>query len=233
MKKHASFYWASFTSLAVALLSIALPGQRAAADDASSNSVPPAATAPAAAQAPALPFGVSEVVKMYQGGISKEVMVGYIDNSVLPFHLDADGIIYLKKLGMPQEVTYALIQRDGELQRHAAAANQQQQQLMAASAPNNPAPGTPAAPLYLPATPPPPVAPYNYADVPPPPAPSAVYPDYALYPYYPYYGPDVIVGGWGWGWGWGPRGWGWGWGHGGWGHGGFGHGGFGHGGGHR
>ncbi len=232
MKKHASIYWISLISLATAVVGIGVPSNRALAQaSAPSNSAPAAVATPQAApaasvgaQAPALPYGVSEVVKMYQGGINKEVLVGYIENTVLPFHLNADGIIYLQHLGMPQEVTAALIRRDGELQKQAAAAYQQQaqayQQQQAAGAPpnNQVGPGSPAPPVVMPSTPPP-VAPYPYTDAGPP----AAYPDYSGYPYY--YGPDVVVGGWGWGWGWGPGGWGWGWG---WGRGGgFGRGGFG------
>lgn len=234
-------------------ISISIFAATAALGDTLSNT--PAASAPIVQTAPpgtnanpqALAFGVSEVVKMYQGGISKEIIVSYINNSSLPFHLTADNIIYLKDLGLPQEVTSALIARDGQLQREnsaayqQAAAIQQQEQATAASAAANAAAGQAAAaqvppPVVMPNAPAPQVPPY-------PPdlgatvvgAPPVVYPDY--YPYgYPYYGPDVVIAG-GWGWGWGPHGWGWGWGpgrggfdHGGWGHGG---GGFGHGGGHR
>jgi len=246
MKRHTSVYWASLISLGTAAVWMGVSQPLAAADDTVSNSAPATATTPAATPAPPLAFGVSEVVKMHQGGIGKDVLIGFIDNNVLPFHLDADGIIYLQHLGMPQEVTSALLRRDGELQRQANAAYQQQslamaqqqqaaamaqqQQAAVAVAANNQAPAAAAPPLVLPNTPPP-VAPYTYADT----APPVAYPDYAPYPYYPYYyGPDVVIGaGWGWGWGWGPRGWGWGW-RGGYGHGGYGHGGYGgHGGGHR
>ncbi len=244
MKKHASVYWASLISLATTVVSIGVPWNLAAADGTLSNSAPATVTTPPAAPAasvgapaPALAFGVAEVVKMYQGGINKDVLVGYIENTVLPFHLNADGIIYLQHLGMPQEVTSALIRRDGELQKQADAAYQQQaqvyqqqQQATAATAANNQAvAGNTVPPMVMPGTPPPAVYPYPDAGA----APPVVYPDYGVYPYYGYpyyYGPNVVIGG-GWGWGWGP-----GWGRGGFGHGGFGHGGFGggHGGfGHR
>jgi len=242
MKKHASIYWVSLISLATAVVFIGVPWNLAAADGTLSNSAPATVTTPPAApaasvgaSAPALAFGVSEVVKMYQGGINKDVLVGYIENTVLPFHLNADGIIYLKQLGMPQEVTSALIRRDGELQKQADAAyqqqslayQQQQQATAAAPANNQVVAGNTAPPVVMPSTPPPVV--YPYPDVAA--APPVVYPDYGVYPYYGYpyyYGPNVIIGG-GWGWGWGPGGWGWGWGRGGHGHGGYG----GHGGGHR
>ena len=233
MKKHTSVYWSSLVSIVTVVVSMSVPGNLALADGPVSNAAPAAVTAPQAA--PPLAFGVSEVVKMYQGGISKDVLLGYIANTALPFHLDADGIIYLQHLGMPQDVTSALIRRDGELQKQAAAAYQQQ----ALAYQQQPPPGpqgnyqpvaaNTAPQVVVPNTAPPVVAPYP--DV----APPVVYPDYGPYPYYGYpyyYGPDVVIGaGWGWGWGWGGRGWGWG-GRGGFGHGGFGggHGGFG---GHR
>jgi hypothetical protein len=43
-------------------------------------------------------LGVSDVVKMYQGGVGKEIIVAYIETTVLPFHLTADGEIYLQHL---------------------------------------------------------------------------------------------------------------------------------------
>src|SRR5580658_9552231 len=74
-----------------------------------------ASAPPAPAPVPVLAYGVSEVLKMYQGGISKDVIVNYINNTVLPFHLTADNIIYLQSAGVPQEITKALILRDGQL----------------------------------------------------------------------------------------------------------------------
>jgi hypothetical protein len=132
----------------------------------------------------------SEVVKLYQGGLSKDFIVGYIENSVLPFHLTAEGAIYLQHLGVPQEVISALIHRDGELQRQSAAAYQQQQQ---AAVNNQVLAGNPAPSAVMPGTPPP-VVPNTYPEASAP----VVYPDYAAYPYYGYpyfYGPEVLIGG--------------------------------------
>jgi hypothetical protein len=226
MKKRESLYWTSLISITTAVVCIGFPWNVAMADD-----TPPAPTTPqaapvAAAQAPALPYGVAEVVKMYQGGIGKDILVNYIDSNVLPYHLNADGIIYLQHLGMPQEVTSALLRRDGELQKQAGLAYQQQQQQPAMQAPN--AQYAPAAnsapPVVMPSTPPP-TAPYTYF---PDATGPLAYPDYSYaYPYYGYpyyYGPNFVIGGFGWGWG------GRGFAHGGFG----GRGGFGgHGGGHR
>ncbi len=211
MKKNFLVCRISLVSAAMAALCIGSPSNLLAD--------PPPATAPVVSTtpAPALPYGVAEVVKMYQGGISKEILIGFVDSSSLPMHLTADGIIYLQHLGLPQGVIAAIIRRDGELQKQSAAAYPPQQ--MAAATPGAPAPGGPAPAVVTPGTPPPQVPPYNYSSAPP----AVAYPDYGAYPYYgyPYYGPDVVVAG---GWYWGPGGWYWGrggWG-GGWGRGGFG-----------
>jgi hypothetical protein len=175
-------------------------------------------TMPSAAQAPALPYGADQVVKMYQSGISKDILINYVNNTVLPYHLDAEGLIYLHNLGMPQEVTQAMIQRDGQLQQQQAM--QRYYQPAAAAAPSSAATTQPT--VVTPATPAPEVTVIGGSD----------YPSYDYgYPYYDYSGPyyggwPLWYGGWGgWGWGWGGRGWGWG--HGGFGRGGFGRGGFG------
>lgn len=179
--------------------------------------------APRAASVPGLPYGVGEVLKLYQGGIKKDVIIQYINNTVLPYHLGADGIVYLQSLGVPQDITKAIIQRDGQLQQQQQAMQQYSQQPMPpTTAPDGAVATPPPGQVGGPPTPPPSVTVVGGAD----------YPYYGYgYPYYgygwPYYygGPVVIGGGWGWGWGYGGfRG----------GYGGF-HGGFGggHGGGHR
>ncbi|HMD54296.1 MAG TPA: hypothetical protein VKJ65_07105, partial [Phycisphaerae bacterium] len=189
MKMYASVYWRRTLSLAATVVALGIPWHPAEADDTLTNSVPAPVPAPQAApaataeaQAPALPFGVSEVVKMYQGGIGKDIIVDYIQNSVLPFHLTADGEIYLQHLGVPPEVMLALIQRDGDLQRRSAATASDQVVAI-----------TPSSPAVIPGTPPP-VVPYAYPDDSAP----VIYSDYTAYPCYGYpyfYGPDFIIGG--------------------------------------
>src|SRR5665213_249758 len=177
------------TSITLALCSLGLSGSALAAPD-----VPPSGTSPASATvaAPSLPYGVTEVVKMYQGGINKEVILGYIQNTALPFHLTADGIIYLNHMGVPLDVISALIHRDGQLHEQAALAYQQQSQNSQQQPMVNP-PGSESNPQVLsgagspvvsPTTPPPPV--YDS---------QVVYPDYSAYPYDygAYYWPPVVV----------------------------------------
>jgi hypothetical protein len=202
MKMPASVYGRITISLVAAVVSVGNPWNLAAADGKLPSSAPATAPTPQVAPAatadsgdPALPLGVSEVVKMYQGGIGKDIIVAYIKTTVLPFHLTADGEIYLQHLGVPQEVMLALIQRDGELQKQSAAAYQQQQLQASATvaASNQVVIGNSPAPVVMPSTPPP-VYPYAYPDASAP----VIYPDYAAFPYfgYPYfYGPDFIIGG--------------------------------------
>jgi hypothetical protein len=115
-----------FLVLSVASLAVAA-GCLVASDSAIGQAV----DAPAAAQAsaPALADGVKQVVKMYQSGVNKDVIVNYVNSSTAPGRLSADGIIYLKSAGVPTEITQALIVRDGQLQQMAVA-----QQMAAANA---------------------------------------------------------------------------------------------------
>ena len=209
MKNIRSTFLVSLLSGATAVACLAAGTNIALAQDATvapANSAPPAASAPTSSMsspAPGLPFGAAEVLKMYKGGVGKDIIINYINSTVLPFHLSADGIIYLQSIGLPQDITRTMIQRDGQLQQQAAAAYQQQayqqqayqqyQQQMTASDQNAAA----AQQVAVPSTPPPSVAVVG-SDANP-------YYDYG-YPYgygYPYYGSSVIIGG-GWGgWGWG------------------------------
>jgi len=171
---------------------------------ASAQNTSPTTTA-SVVHAPALAYGASEVAKMYQGGISKDVIVNYINSTALPYRLNADTIIYMKTLGMPQEITTAMILRDSQLQQQQQAIQQQYYQQQP-----QPAPGSMQAPYGTVANQPPPVQ----VVTPTTPAPDVTeigsdYPAYGYgYPYYSYgspyyYGPSVVIGGWGWGWGYG------------------------------
>ena len=145
--------------------------------------------------APALQSGVREVVKMYQAGINKEIIINYIKSTALPYHLDADGIIYLHSVGVPPEITQALISRNGEIQQ-LNAQNWQQQQMATANdaAMNAGNPTGEQTPVVTPTTPPPDLSDYGYA-----------YPYYDAYYVWPgYYGAYWWPGvGWGWGHRWG------------------------------
>src|SRR5207247_9337105 len=51
-----------------------------------------------------------EVIKLAQAGVAEEVMLAYITNSPLTFHLSSDQIVYLNDLGVSTMVVTALIQ---------------------------------------------------------------------------------------------------------------------------
>src|SRR5438876_1630109 len=130
-----------------------------------------------AAQSARLSFGVDEVVKMYQGGVEADVILNYVENSKVPYHLSAEEIVRLHDLGVPSPIVTALIRHGAKVQQEATAAYAQSQQkateeAKAASAYAN----TYSAPVY---TAPPPAVTYNYT-----------YPEYvyAGYPAYVYSG---------------------------------------------
>jgi hypothetical protein len=160
--------------------------------------------ATASGQVTVLPYGVDAVLKMQQKGIDKDIILNYINNSPRPFHLSADAIIHLQSVGLPPDMTKAMLQRDGQLQQQGM---QQQPAWMASAAANSPAGPSP---VVTPTTPAPPITAngdspypyyggdYSYYD--------SGWPAYAYYDYgWPYYGY------YGYGWpGWYGRGGGWG-----------------------
>ncbi len=210
MKKHASIYLAGLITLAAGAVAFAADPVPTAP-----TAPPPSATTAAPATAgSALPYGAAEVVKMYQGGIGKEILIGFVDSSTLPFHLSADNIIYLQHLGLPQEVTSAMMHRDAELQK-SGMAYQQMAPPSGAMPPNMaqyqaPPAGAPGPGVATPSGPPPSVDPYPAPPVVNTPAPAYVDPGYPYYYGYPYYGYPYYGGWWGPGWGW-RGGWGGGW----------------------
>ncbi|MGA3181360.1 MAG: hypothetical protein ABSF38_13560 [Verrucomicrobiota bacterium] len=138
-----------------------------------------------ATQAPAWPSGVSEVMKMFRGGISADIMITYINHSPLSFYLDADAIIALQKEGVPTPVLTAMMRRYGELQRQTAMAAGPPAQVPAQAQ----APQDAGAPVQVAAQAP---APQYYSYAPALPATAYTYvpaPSYPLYDPYYYYDP--------------------------------------------
>lgn len=136
---------------------------------AASNQATPAPAAPAATTAPpGMASGVSEVMKLFQGGTSADVIAGYVRNSPLSFYLTADNILFLQQQGVPEPVIMAMIQRYGELQRQTGMAARAAAPIPArAPAPRyeSYAPQYPAASYgYIPATGNPVSEPYYYYD---------------------------------------------------------------------
>ena len=70
-------------------------------------------------QGSALPSPAREIVAMCKGGVDKDVVLVYIQNSQSPYRLSPEGIARLRSSGVPSELIKAMIQRDGVLQEEA------------------------------------------------------------------------------------------------------------------
>jgi hypothetical protein len=192
MKNRQLVFPIGLAAIAVMVVWLANPWTIASAQSASAAGAVQA-TASGGVQGPTLPYGANEVLKLYKGGVSKDVIINYIDSTVMPYHLTADGIIYLQTVGVPQEITQAMILRDGQLRQQFS--QQYYQQQMAAA--NAAATAQGSAQVATPATPAPDATVVGGSDYP-------NYYDYGYPGYYgygwPYYGwPLGFGGGWGWG----------------------------------
>ena len=70
---------------------------------------------------PASPL--AQVIRLTQAGVDQSVVQTFIANASGTFNLDSDKIIYLRDVGVPNEVVTAMIQHDQQLRQQAAAAN--------------------------------------------------------------------------------------------------------------
>src|SRR5437016_1207510 len=62
---------------------------------------------------PARPL--AEIIKLANSGVEEHVMMAYVTNSTRTFNLNAEEIIYLKDIGVPDRVVTAMILRDQTL----------------------------------------------------------------------------------------------------------------------
>ena len=188
MKKQPSTFCVTLALMTFATLLFGAPSEPAktntdASPDAAVNQSQQTAGAPSpktnginkAAQPARLSFGVDEVVKMYQGGVETDVVLNYVENSSVPYHLSAEEVVRLHDIGVPSPIITTLIRHGAKVQQQAVAASAQIQQkateeAKAASGYANPYP--PSA-YYAPPTP---VVNYNYT-----------YPEYAYAGYPAYY----------------------------------------------
>ena len=132
-------------------------------------------------RSPKLSFGVDEVVKMHQSGVEADVIMNFIENSSVPYHLNAEEIVQLHDLGVPSPIITALIRRGAKVQQEAATAYAVTQQKAAEEAKAASAfANSYSTPAY---TPPPPAVAYNYNYT----YPQYVYSGYPSYVYSGYY----------------------------------------------
>jgi hypothetical protein len=64
---------------------------------------------------------LAQVIRLTQAGVDESIIVTFVTNSGSTFNLDSDKIIYLKDIGLPNEVVTAMMQRDQQLQQQMAA----------------------------------------------------------------------------------------------------------------
>jgi len=192
----------------IAIASMTAAVSPARAQDSNATTAP---TAPAAAPAPALAYGVSQILQLSQAKVDDGIIISYIKSSGNSYGLNADQIIYLRQQGISTGVINAML-------------SQPAAGVIAGGGSAVPMPSSPAPQVSYPQQPV-----QNYSAVGPsvsgidPSAAAAAnyyyyqpsyYPYYSYPSYYPAYGfyPGVSFG---WGGRWGP-GWGGGW-RGGWG----------------
>jgi hypothetical protein len=89
---------------------------------------------------------LAQAIRLTQAGVDESIIMTYVTNSGSTFNLDSDKIIYLKDIGLPNEVVTAMMQRDQQLQQQMAA--------LAYQPPAQPAPAPDT--TYQPETAPPP-----------------------------------------------------------------------------
>ncbi len=175
------------TSLGLCFAAMTANAQSAAATNLSTAPPPAAMPAPA----PALAYGASEAVKMYQAGIDKDVIVSYINSTSLPYHLGTNAVLQLQSSGIPQEIIDAMRLRDAQMQQQQVAQQVAPPQPILAlpTMSNEPPAEAPPVQILTPATPPPAVAVDGSVD-------SYSYPDFG-YDGLGYYEAPLIIGGWG------------------------------------
>lgn len=89
-----------------------------------------------------LPPAVDEVVDLSQAGVGDPVVLEFVKNSTNAYELSVDEIVYLKDLGVSEQVLAGMVHRGNELRQQAA----KEAEVVAANPPANPPPSEPAQP---------------------------------------------------------------------------------------
>jgi len=153
MKTRSKFLLVSMAAIS-SVVTLAFAGQANPADQTPPPATVNTLTTPAEgangatpASAPQLSYGLDEIVKMVQSGTGTDVVLNFVENSPIAYSPTAEDVIRLKELGVPSEVTVAILKHGGKLRT----------QQLEASRQNAPAPVQP------PTSPPPSsVNPYSY-----------------------------------------------------------------------
>lgn len=112
MKSHSMSRWL----VAGAFVGVAFAGQVFAQDKQAGTVAATAAVAVRSdqAQPAALSTGVSEVLKLLDAKVSKDVIKAYVESSPEAFNLTASDIVALKDHGATDDITTAMLKRGGE-----------------------------------------------------------------------------------------------------------------------
>jgi hypothetical protein len=132
-------------SMAILCLAGAASPLSARAQTQPDSSSPPSANAASTDELPPFIYPTSplaQVVRLTQAGVDQSIVLTYVTNSSSTFNLDSDKIIYLRDIGLPNEIITAMMQRDQWLQ----------QQMTATTYPPPTPPAPPAPPISPPDT---------------------------------------------------------------------------------
>ena len=102
-------------------LAIALTSFSGFAADPPTPGVPPTPSAENTAPGAKVSAPVTEVIKLAHSGVTDEVVVAYIENSIATYNLTPDNIIYLHTAGLSSTDIAAMIRHDRVLREHSAA----------------------------------------------------------------------------------------------------------------
>src|SRR5256885_17027972 len=89
------------------------PQTQAGADTANGAAQPAALHANQETGSGKLSFGLDDVVKLVKSGVGSEVVLTYVNNSLVPYSLTATDVIHLHELGVPSEITAAAVRHGG------------------------------------------------------------------------------------------------------------------------
>jgi uncharacterized membrane protein YgcG len=113
MKRNSSAMRRAVVGLTVALIGLGLP--LAAVADQTNN--PPAEAPARPGQTERLPYTVEYVVGMQQQGVDEEAILNFIRATAVPYSFTAEQILDMHRLGLPNAVISALIQRGAQLEK--------------------------------------------------------------------------------------------------------------------
>ena len=96
-----------------------IPGQTNSALNAAARADQSDSTAKTPAAAPKLSPGIDEVLKLVQAGVSLEVIKSYIESSPIAYRPTAADLITLKRNGVADDLTTAILKHGAELRTQA------------------------------------------------------------------------------------------------------------------